>query len=98
MADLDTPSKRGSSVGILLFSILAPPFPPDGAIDQGDRQDIAVSYSGILAGVPASTPITVVLRHEVLRAETILGERLSIPAPSPERLIVPIQTPEVLKC
>ena len=49
MADLDTRSKRASSVGILLTPILAPPL-PDGAFDQGDRQHIAWSYSGIAAG------------------------------------------------
>lgn len=49
MADLDSPSKRASSVGILLgFALLVPPA-PDGTIDQGDRQHIAWSYSGILA-------------------------------------------------
>jgi len=53
MADLDTTSKRRSSVAILIgFSLLAPPL-PDGTIDQGDRQHIAFSYSGILAGSPA---------------------------------------------
>jgi hypothetical protein len=40
---------------MLLFSILAPPF-PDGAIDQGDRQHTAHTYSGILA-----TPVVVVV-------------------------------------
>lgn len=50
MANLDTRSKRASSVGIALSFVLAPPL-PDGTIGQGDRQHIAVSYSGILAGV-----------------------------------------------
>jgi hypothetical protein len=49
MADLDTRSKRASSVGIALAFILSPPL-PDAALSQGDRQHIAVSYSGILAG------------------------------------------------
>ena len=55
MANLDTRSKRASSVSILGL-LLAPPL-PDGAIGQGDRQHIAFSYSGILAegGVPAVT-------------------------------------------
>ena len=48
MADLDTRSKRASSAGIALAFVLAPPL-PDGTLTQGDRQHIAVSYSGILA-------------------------------------------------
>lgn len=48
MANLDTRSKRSSSVGILRVGMLAPPL-PDATISQGDRQHIAVSYSGILA-------------------------------------------------
>lgn len=50
MANLDTVSKRASSVGILLIAIVAPPI-PDGTLAQGDQQHIAWSYSGILAGV-----------------------------------------------
>jgi len=46
MANLDTRSKRASSVNILLPFILAPIL-PDGTIDGGDRQHIALSYSGI---------------------------------------------------
>lgn len=45
---LDSRAKRASSVGIGLLWLLAPPL-PDGAISQGDRQHIAISYSGILA-------------------------------------------------
>lgn len=48
MANLDTRSKRASSVGILLPFLFAPVL-PDGTIDQGDRQHIAYSYSGIAA-------------------------------------------------
>jgi hypothetical protein len=49
VANLDTRSKRASSVGVLVgFFVLAPVL-PDAAITQGDRQHIAVSYSGILA-------------------------------------------------
>lgn len=51
MADLDTASKRISSVG-LMGSILALPL-PDATLGQGDRQHIAWSYSGILAGASA---------------------------------------------
>ena len=49
MANLDTVSKRVSSVG-LFNSVLAPPI-PDGTLSQGDRQHIAWTYSGISAGL-----------------------------------------------
>ena len=50
---MDTRSKRASSVAFLLgFCILAP-VAPDGTLAAGDRQHIALSYSGILAGAPA---------------------------------------------
>ena len=49
MADLDTRSKRASSVNLLspwaLDLVL-----PDGTLNQGDRQHSAWDYSGILAG------------------------------------------------
>jgi|SRR3990167_7407597 len=48
MANLDTRSKRASSVQILVPWVLAPLL-PDGTIAQGDRQHIAWTYSGILA-------------------------------------------------
>lgn len=48
MADLDSVSKRGSSIN--LFSPWPKTLPiPDGTISQGDRQHTAFSYSGILA-------------------------------------------------
>ena len=53
MADLDTTSKRRSSVQILMPFTMAPPL-PDGTLDQGDRQHIALSYSGILAASSAA--------------------------------------------
>ena len=55
MADLDTRARRASSVQVLA-PWLASPVLPDGAIGQGDRQHMAWSYSGILAGAPAATP------------------------------------------
>lgn len=65
---LDSRSKRASSIGIGLLFILAPPL-PDGTLSQGDRQHIAVSYSGILAGVldvtPATSDLTVRVRARV---------------------------------
>ena len=48
MANLDTRSKRASSVQMLVPSLAAPVL-PDGTIGQGDRQHIAWTYSGILA-------------------------------------------------
>lgn len=50
MANLDTRSKRASSVGLLMACVLAPPL-PDGTIAQADRQHISYTYSGIAAGV-----------------------------------------------
>lgn len=50
MANLDTRSKRASSVNLLKPYQLALVL-PDATIAQGDRQHTAWSYSGILAGV-----------------------------------------------
>lgn len=58
MANLDTASKRASSVGLLLWSIQTPPL-PDGTLAQGDRQHIAGTYSGILAA--AATALAFIL-------------------------------------
>ena len=54
MADLDSTSKRASSVA--LFGLVAAPVLPDGTIGQGDRQHIAFSYSGIMATGGAPPP------------------------------------------
>lgn len=51
MANLDSRSKRASSVQILVPSLVAPVL-PDGTLAQGDRQHIAWSYSGIAAQAP----------------------------------------------
>lgn len=48
MANLDTRSKRASSVQIIASYILSVVL-PDGTISQGDRQHIPWTYSGILA-------------------------------------------------
>jgi hypothetical protein len=65
---LDTRSKRASSVGIGLLFLLAPPL-PDATIAQGDRQHIAISYSGILAEeaniVDAVSEVTIVAMADV---------------------------------
>jgi hypothetical protein len=47
MANLDTRSKRASSVA--LFGLLLSPVLPDGTLSQGGRQHVAFSYSGVLA-------------------------------------------------
>jgi hypothetical protein len=53
MANLDTASKRTSSIGLLLVFLLTPPI-PDGTLAAGDRQHIGLSYSGILASGAAA--------------------------------------------
>lgn len=101
MADLDTRSKRASSVGILVgFFVLALPL-PDGAIAQADRQHIAWSYSGIAASAPAvAVPdaLVVLLRHEILSVPVVAPETLSVPLVAPETLSVPSVPGEVLSC
>jgi len=58
MADLDTRSKRASSVQVMAPYILSPVL-PDGTLSQGDRQHIAWTYSGILAaGAAEGQPYT----------------------------------------
>lgn len=69
---VDTRSKRASSVQILMPWALAPVF-PDGTLDQGDRQHIALAYSGILAIAPIvpTTPSS--------RTDTPTGTRVDVP-------------------
>ncbi len=50
MANLDTRDKRGSALGIGLAFLRVLP-DPDGAITQPDRQQVALTYSAIAAGV-----------------------------------------------
>lgn len=52
MANLDTRSKRASSVQIALSFLLAPVL-PDGTVAQADRQHTAHTYSGIAAAAPS---------------------------------------------
>lgn len=69
MANLDSRSKRASSVGMVL-PFFAVPILPDGTLAQGDRQHGAFTYSGILAGAQVlldfvldlNTRLTVFLR------------------------------------
>lgn len=55
---LDTPSKRRSSVGLLQAWQANAPSPTDspGVIDRADREQIAWTYSGILAAHPVPVP------------------------------------------
>ena len=49
---IDSRAKRASTIQIWKPFVMAP-VTPDGTIEQGDRQHIAYSYSGILAaGAP----------------------------------------------
>jgi len=54
---VDTAGKRASAVQVLRSWQAILPYPPDGAIGQGDRQHAAWTYSGILAGAAAITPL-----------------------------------------
>ena len=77
MADLDSVSKRASSVQILIPSTLAPVI-PDATIDQGDRQHIAFTYSGVLAAGgapvgPQNTPVG--LAYRMSRTANNVGRR-----------------------
>lgn len=65
---MGTRSKRASSVSLGLLFILAP-VAPDATLDQGDRQHIAASYSGILAEdldlIAPTADATVMVRQRV---------------------------------
>lgn len=50
---LNTRSKRASSVGLMLACVLSPVL-PDGTISPGDRQHIALTYSGISSAVSST--------------------------------------------
>jgi len=66
MADLDTRSKRASSVQVLAPATLSLVL-PDGTIGLGDRQHIAWSYSGIAAGAPPAATLMAMERSLVRR-------------------------------
>jgi hypothetical protein len=58
---IDTPAKRASALSVgKAFRLV----PPDGTIDQADRQTISGLYGGILA----ASPIVVTLRNVRRRA------------------------------
>ncbi len=68
MANLDTRSKRASSVQVLSPWALAPPA-PDGLIDRADRQHIAWTYSGIDVSNPTAGNQGFRLRALILAAD-----------------------------
>lgn len=59
MADLDTSSKRRSSVALWASWLPAPPSPTDtpGVLDAADREHAAWAYSGILAEEPGDLAV-----------------------------------------
>jgi hypothetical protein len=62
---IDTAAKRASVLGFALVPLLL--VPPDGVIDQGDRQTLLHLYSGVLAGAPpAVSPATFVIGSVVI--------------------------------
>ena len=65
MADLDTRSKRASSVNVLK-PYAADLILPDGTIDQGDRQHSAWAYSGILAAAPGGGGLPFFMQYDLL--------------------------------
>lgn len=59
---VDTAAKRRSAVGARRLPWFRRFLPaPDGTVSQGDRQSIALVYSGILAGTPVSPSRIVVM-------------------------------------
>ena len=73
MANLETRSKRASSIQALMPFMIAPPL-PDGTISQGDRQHIAWMYSGILATEFLATFLTYILT----RTRSLIGVNVGI--------------------
>lgn len=78
MANLDTRSKRASSVQILTPWVQAPPL-PDGTLGQGDRQHIAWTYSGILAA-GAATRLPTAFRANPSRSAVDADARVRVKA------------------
>lgn len=76
MANLDSRSKRASSVGILLVSVLAPPLPDGSLAAAGDRQHIAWSYSGVSAAAPDIDGPPVYLRGATMVSRTLRGSTM----------------------
>lgn len=63
MADLDTASKRGSSLGMAMPPRLQLPV-PSGTPSQANRQEVAFSYAGILAAAPGGTSLMTQTRSQ----------------------------------
>ncbi len=53
---VDTRDKRASVLGLALAALVVLP-QPAGAIDQADRQQVALCYRGILAGSPVAVDL-----------------------------------------
>lgn len=66
---MDTASKRSSALRAGRSWVLAFPV-PDGTISQGDRQHVALAYSGILA---ESAAVSVALIGRVLVGRNLVG-------------------------
>lgn len=56
---LDTRNKRASVLGFALAALVVLPA-PDATIDAADRQQVAFSYAGLLAGNPVVAPSDIV--------------------------------------
>lgn len=73
---IDTAAKRQSAIMVLMPFRLCVPI-PDGSIDQGDRQTLALAYSGILAEAASA--------YRVMRAAMTVGKpggTMSVSKPS----------------
>lgn len=70
---IDTRDKRASALGIVLSVALTLPA-ADGALDQGDRQQVAFNYRGILAAAAVPiVPVTVFLEGGFGFTQAIVG-------------------------
>ena len=62
---LDTLAKRASAIGTYVPFLWNYPI-PDGAVEQGDRQEIAYLYSGILSTAASSGDGTGMIQGRLL--------------------------------
>lgn len=58
---MDTADKRSSSMGMVLPFLAILPIPDGLALNQGDRQQTAYSYRGIVAHTPSSREFIVIV-------------------------------------
>lgn len=97
MADMDTPSKRLSTLDWDQVWNSGLPI-PDGSIGQGDRFQGTWTYSGISAAAAVADAIVCLLAPETLKIRAHLRDVLSVPRFKPESLGIPVFPPETLKC